>query len=150
MARFFDGDERYVGGDALSPATEETGFTPIVTSEAIPLLAGSSDFTNTVTPDALTANVNNYSLADGIYFRLSTNGVARVITGLANVKPGRLVFLCNVAGGANITLNNQDAGSDASNRIITGTGAAVNIQPDRAAILFYDGVSTRWRVVGLT
>lgn len=149
MARFFDGDERYIGGDQLSPATEEVpiGFQPVV-NPALP--AGSSDFTNTVTPDALTATVNNYSLPDGIYFRLSTNGVARVITGLANVKPGRLVFLCNVAGGANITLNNQDAGSTAENRIITGTGAAVNIQPDRAAILFYDGVSTRWRVVGLT
>src|SRR5262245_2697821 len=150
MARYFEADERYIGDDELSPGGggEQGPFVP--TPVGVPQFTPDSDVTNTVTPDALTATVNDYSLPDGIYFRLSTNGVARIITGLANVKAGRLVFLCNVAGGANITLNNQDAGSAAENRIITGTGAAVAIQPDRAAVLFYDGVTTRWRLVAFT
>ncbi len=102
------------------------------------------DVVEVVTLPAIAATANDLSLGQGTYFRLSTSGGAQIITGFANVQAGRRVFLFNV-GAANITLNNQDAGSSAENRIITGTGAAVVIAPDGAVILVYDNITTRWR-----
>ena len=150
MARYSDGDERYVGGDILTPdgGDQQIQITPDFNQ--VVRAAADENLTDTVTPDPLTATTNNYSMGQGTYFRLSTSGGAQIITGFANVQAGRRIFIFNVAGGANITLNNQDAGSSAENRIITGTGAAVVIQSDRGAVLFYDGISTRWRLVAFT
>jgi len=100
--------------------------------------------------DAFTADQNNLTLPNGNSFRLSTDGVARTITGVANVSTGRVIYILNVAGGANISLANDSASSTEQNRILTGTGGTVAIQPDRAAILIYDGEDTRWRLVAMT
>ena len=100
--------------------------------------------------DAFTADQNNLTLPNGNSFRLSTDGVARTITGVANVSTGRVIYILNVAGGANISLANDSASSTEQNRILTGTGGTVAMQPDRAAILIYDGEDTRWRLVAMT
>lgn len=103
-----------------------------------------------ITIPQFTADQNDLTLGEGDSFRMSTDGVARTINGLANVSPGRRIEIHNVAGGANISLANQNAGSVATNRIITGTGGTVAIQPDRSAILRYDGTTTRWRLIAMT
>lgn len=100
-----------------------------------------------VTEPQLTANQNNFPLAPGFALhRFTTDGVARTITGFAGGAPGRVKFFCNAGGGANITLNNQDAASSAENRIITGTGGNVAITPDQLVYLIYDNTSQRWRL----
>lgn len=100
-----------------------------------------------VTEPQLTANQNNFPLSTGFtYHRFTTDGVARAITGFAGGVPGRAIFFCNAGGGANITLNNQDAASSAENRIITGTGGNVAITPDQLVYLVYDNASQRWRL----
>lgn len=102
------------------------------------------DISDVVSPPAIAATQNNYSLGEGKKFRLSTSGGAQIITGFANVQAGRELWLYNV-GADNITLNNLDAGSSAENQIITGTGAAVVIAPNGSTILVYDNLSTKWR-----
>ena len=142
MARYnqeLDGASRYDDGIAV-------GQDQIINPAQFQSAPGASsvDIVELVTLPALAATANDLSLGEGTYFRLSTSGGARIITGFANVQSGRRVFLFNL-GPNNITLNNQDAGSSAVNRIITGTGAAVVMAPDGAVILVYDGITTRWR-----
>lgn len=51
--------------------------------------------------------------------------------------------------GANtFAINNQDVNSAANNRIITSTGAAVNLATDKAMTLQYDSATLRWRTIG--
>jgi len=104
------------------------------------------NFTPEVDIPTLTADANDLSLPEGTYFRLSTNGVARNITGFANVKGGRVAFLANTGGGANITLRNQNVGSITEQRIITGTGADVAVAPDQLVYIVYDSITKRWRL----
>lgn len=96
-------------------------------------------------PAQITSNQDNYNLGTGTFFRLDSDA-SRNITGLANGADGRMVYLVNV-GANNIVLQNQNAGSSAANRIITGTGADVTLAPDNAATLIYDAASQRWRVL---
>ncbi len=126
---------------------DQPAFDP---GQAPTIIAQGSSFTGEVSPEAFTADQNNLTLSDGHSFRFSTNGVARTITGFANVRAGRVVYIQNVAGGANISLANQSGSSTEQNRIITGTGGTVAIQPDRGAILLYDGRTTRWRLIAMT
>lgn len=148
MARIYSDDfaDRYDRGVEefefrLPDIVQTPGLAPAPVSSAV---------TGQVSPDAFTADQNDFTLGDGHSFRLSTDGVARTITGFANVKAGRIVYIHNVAGGANISLANESASSVAQNRIITGTGGTVAIQPARSAILLYDGETTRWRLIAFT
>jgi len=152
VARFIETDGRFVfdvdivgGGDGGDGGINENQLNQISNA----LSAASPDILDQVTIPPLAATANDLSLPEGLSFRLSTSGGAQIITGFANVKAGRQVFILNF-GANNITLNNQDAGSLAQNRIITGTGAAVAIQPDRSALLVYDGTTVRWRLIAFT
>lgn len=98
-----------------------------------------------VTPATLTGDVNDYDLGNGKTFRLSSDAL-RNITGLAGGVGGREILLFNV-GANTIVLQNQNIGSAAANRIITGTGLDVLLLSDDSAKLSYDGVTQRWRLV---
>lgn len=100
------------------------------------------------TPDALTGNVNNWDLGDYTIARLSCDTNPYAVTGIVSSgRPGALLMLVNV-GSPNLTLNNQDASSDAENRIITGTGGNVSLAQDEHIILWYDTTDSRWRALG--
>lgn len=45
---------------------------------------------------------------------------------------------------------NDETGATAANRILTGTGDFITLEPDAALILAYDGSSSRWQIVGGT
>lgn len=92
----------------------------------------------------ITADKNNYDLGAGEFFRLSSDA-ARNITGIVGGTDNRVINLSNI-GAFTITLQNQNAGSTAGNRIITGTGADVALAADDNAILRYDVLSQRWRL----
>lgn len=63
-------------------------------------------------------------------------------------KPGKRLIIVSVGAGS-VVLNDQDANSTAANRIITGTSAAVTLTAGTGwAVLIYDDVTDRWRVVG--
>ena len=75
------------------------------------------------------------------------SGSAPVVTGIASGTPGRRLVL--QATGGPLTLKNDDAGSDAANRILTSSGADATIPDEQTAILVYDGTSQRWRLAGV-
>ena len=54
--------------------------------------------------------------------------------------------LTNVSAN-NVTLNDQDAGSVAANRIISPTGANYVLGPDESAEIVYDLTTARWRIL---
>lgn len=83
------------------------------------------------------------SPATGIRF----TGAAPAVTGLASGTSGRALYL--TATGGDVTLNNENAGSTAANRIITGTGASATITDEKVATLVYDGTSSRWRLTSI-
>lgn len=146
MPRYIDEGQRFTRGDE-----DFERRLPVLDPITGPRIAAQDvSIDGQITFDAFTADQNNLTLPNGNSFRLSTNGVARTITGFANVEAGRRVTIYNVAGGANISLANQSASSTAEYRIITGTVGTVAIQPDRCAILEYDGEDTRWRLVAYT
>lgn len=108
------------------------------------LRAGSPNLDGGVkTKEQIATNQNNYSLGDGLLFRLSSD-ITRTITGLAGGTGGRLVVLANV-GAADIIVANESVASAAANRILTGTGADVTLTPGAVSALIYDSLSQRWR-----
>jgi hypothetical protein len=54
--------------------------------------------------------------------------------------------LCNVSAN-NVTLNHQDAGSTAANRIISPTGANYVLGADESCEIIYDATTARWRII---
>ena len=47
-----------------------------------------------------------------------------------------------------LTIKNEDTGATAANRILTGTGADVDIAAGASVHLAYDSTESRWRVIG--
>jgi hypothetical protein len=98
----------------------------------------------------LTGNVNDYYVGLRGVVRLSSDA-SRNITGFTSQigstnQNGRWMTLINV-GAQNIVIQNQNASSTTTNRIITGTGADVTMAADATLTLWYDGTTGRWRVV---
>ena len=100
-----------------------------------------------ISPDQLTADVNNFSLPDAILTRFSSNA-ARTITGFGGAKAG-VKIIANV-GANNIVLANNSGSSDAENRILTHSGANITLTPGQLAVMCYDFTSARWRAGQLT
>jgi len=71
---------------------------------------------------------------------------AFTISGITGGTDGQvLVIINNVA--QNMTLENENGGSTAANRILTGTGGDVATTAQGACILVYSGTSSRWHLV---
>jgi hypothetical protein len=111
------------------------------------LAAATGHQTLATSPAQLTANQNDYNPGTGVYFRLSSDA-SRDITGIANGVDGRRITLVNV-GTNDIVLKNNDAGSTAANRLLTGTGADVTLGADDSAELIYDATTSRWRFTSI-
>lgn len=95
-------------------------------------------------PAQITADQNDYAITLAVVHRLTTDA-ARNITGFVAGADLRPLEIWNV-GSQNIVLQNQNAGSAAANRIITGTGADITVVPDDVVRLRYDAATARWRV----
>lgn len=91
-----------------------------------------------------TGTVNDYAPAVGASSVRFTNAAGTTLTGIvAGLDGDELVI---TAVGNTVTLRNQNAGSQAANRIITGTGADLALTDGQSARLFYDITAARWRV----
>lgn len=103
-------------------------------------------FTGVISPAQITSNQNNYNptgLSGAFTVRLDADA-ARNITGLAGGEPGRVIELRNVSAFP-ITLVNESGSSSAANRFALGANAP--LQPNRSALLIYDGALNRWRSI---
>lgn len=95
-----------------------------------------------------TGNIDNLAASSGVTV-IKFTGANPVLRGLASSRTdGQIVTLISATSGS-LVINNQDAGSSAENRIITGSGAAITITTDGSASLIYDGDTQRWRVIGV-
>jgi hypothetical protein len=83
-----------------------------------------------VTPTVAIAEVSGISI---------TSLLVNMTFDLINVAP--------VSPGNTVRLMNEHSGSSAPNRIITGTGTNMPLAPNDTARLWYDSVSSRWRVL---
>lgn len=129
-------------GDGIDFADAGAGSTLTVTVD----LTEVSDTFAVASPAQITADQNDYALAAPTkYFRLDTDA-SRTITGFGNGAAGREVVIVNV-GANNLVIANENAGSAAANRIITGTAGDITLSADDTATLFYDGTTQRWRVI---
>jgi hypothetical protein len=61
-------------------------------------------------------------------------------------RQGQPLKLVNATGVA--VLINNETGSTAADRILTGTGGVISLQANASLDLIYDSVSSRWRIVG--
>lgn len=95
-----------------------------------------------VTYAQLTADVNNFSLADRIIHRFTTDA-SRTITGFASVGLGIRVVLNS--GVNDLVLANNSGSSSAENRILASSGANITLTPNQIALIFYDRTATRVR-----
>ncbi|MCA0318232.1 MAG: hypothetical protein LCH88_09200 [Proteobacteria bacterium] len=78
--------------------------------------------------------------------RIIGPGGAFSIGGLTGGADGMLAELINTVGHT-MTLNNEDAGSTAGNRILTPAGTNLNC---KTATLRYDATAARWRVISFS
>lgn len=110
---------------------------------------GALNFGGTLTPTALSGDVNNYSptnLASSFAIRINGGAADRNITGLATGSDGRLVLIINIGATNTLTLVDQSASSTAANRFLIGADLVLPI--NASVFLRYDGTSSRWRPVG--
>lgn len=142
--------------------TSSPGVT-ITDRQSLHVIAGRSRFDSSmqyepISPATLAAgDTNDYGgLLTGTnnngmrhFARLSgdAGGTSR-ITGIdaTQAQDGECFKLCNVSAN-NITLANQNAGSAAANRIITGTGADYVLNGDENCEIIYDATTARWRLL---
>jgi hypothetical protein len=90
---------------------------------------------------ALDVNNNRFS-----YYRISGPTAAFTLAGITQGVDGRLVTLFNRSG-YSMQLNNQDATSAATERIITGTNASLIIDNFGIVNMQYDGLEQKWVVL---
>lgn len=98
------------------------------------------------TPSAFTGNQNNLSVAaTTLMWRLSST-LAINLTGVSGANPNRVIRIINV-GTFTITLT-HDATSTAANRFLCPGSTNFALSPNKCVTLWYDGISTRWRIIG--
>jgi hypothetical protein len=71
------------------------------------------------------------------------------IRGILNVQVGDMFHMVNTGANA-FLLGHQDGAAAAIDRIISPTGVALTLGPDESALLWYDPVATRWRILETT
>lgn len=104
------------------------------------------DAATTLTPTALSGNVNDYAptgIATAQILRLASDA-ERTITGLAAQTAGTVLQLRNINASDSILLAAESASSTAANRF----AAAATIAAGQAVTITYDGTASRWFISG--
>jgi hypothetical protein len=103
--------------------------------------------TNSNTAAQITGNQNEYNPSGLSYLQRWSSDASRNVTGLTFSwvqVDGEQHLILNV-GAQNIVLINESASSGAASRFTTSTGADLTLAPNKAALVTYDGITSRWR-----
>lgn len=96
-----------------------------------------------------TGNIDDLDLTSGIAAASTlrmNNATAATLRGMQDGVAGKTVFIQSIGAG-NVTLANQNVGSAANNRLITGINADIILAGSVGfAFLVYDATTNRWRV----
>lgn len=99
------------------------------------------------TPAVLGVNDNNnYDPGRFAVLRARANAGGSAITGIANGIHGRVLRIYNNSTNT-LTIEHEDSASDVTNRITSGTGAAVTLGANDWVALYYDRLNGRWQIV---
>lgn len=105
--------------------------------------------TNVITDSTTTgtaATIQAGDILDGVV-RL-TNGSLVSISGIPAGASGQHIAIENQTGNS-ISINNNDAGATAANRIFTGTGANLSMPANATFDFVYDTTTSRWMLRGV-
>lgn len=143
----------YVNCKHVSSSTSSGDGTPYSGSDTEDICPHSNSFQHIITPTQITTDEDDYTGLEHASFGRLDSDASRNVTGIA---PGgashvdRFLRIINV-GSNDIVFQNQNAGSAAANRIITGTGADLTLGADGVLDLWYDTLAAsgvgRWRVM---
>lgn len=150
------------------PTTRDTNYAPGMEVESADLdnwqdwiIQNYRGKPGAITPAAISGTVNDYNptgldvggVPSAQVIRLSLLGPT-TLNGLAGGVAGRIVILVNIDnGGDYLDLVSEAGGSTAANRFALPAGETVRImgsavnEADACAILWYDGTSSRWRLL---
>ena len=95
---------------------------------------------------SISADQNDWALGTTNSFFTITSSAPVNITGIAGGVAGRVIVLVNI-GSSTITLNNENTGSTAGNRIHLAGASDVILAGDGTVTLLYDGTAARWRMI---
>jgi hypothetical protein len=152
-----------IGGTFAPTTINSTGNYAIGTGAGTANTLGSSTSTNTINGETIinnslaiqggtdyvtTGSQNDVDLGTASTVRYIGAGIA-TFTGLDNGADGKILILHNDSG-STLSLANEDVLSTAQNRIVTGSGAQLDLTTGKAVMLQYDASALRWRVVGGT
>jgi hypothetical protein len=141
----------YIGAAGAITSTAPTNVRRVGDADSTTSLvisqASSSTSSTAVQTTTLTGSQNNFAATSARRLVLfANNATALTLTGIAAGNSGDTIELFPV-GIAGVTLADQNAGSSAANRLITGTGADLTLSAGTGSTsLTYDGSSARWRV----
>lgn len=99
-----------------------------------------------LTPAALAADQNNYAPGVARTYRLEASGANRTLTGLAAGQNGEERYVHNAGAANNVVLAHESASSAAANRFDLPGAASVTIPPKETRRVWYDAVTSRWKV----
>jgi hypothetical protein len=101
----------------------------------------------------ISADQNNYNptgLGTANVIRITATGATRTITGIAAQPPGRVLNIFNV-GSETVNIPDEDGASTDVNRVNHAALFGIaDIRSNGGISLWYDGTSSRWRVLGQT
>jgi hypothetical protein len=89
--------------------------------------------------------LNNYSISEESSFKFTA---ATNITGFSGGFNGKFLYIYNGNNSSVLILNNNSLSSLSQNRILTNTGADLEIPINGGVILQYDSDSSVWRIIG--
>jgi hypothetical protein len=144
---FLRGDQTWAAAGGSSSASDLTsGTLADARLSANVVLTTDTRLSNVVSsPSQIGANQNDYAIGSGDIFRISSDA-ARTITGIVAGTSGATILLVNVGSFA-ITLSHQSSSSTAANRLIVPWAGDCVIAASAAVSLYYDGTTSRWRVL---
>lgn len=131
-------------------STTAHGFAPKAPNDTSKFLNGAGAYAvpGTETSVTTTGSINDLSFANASTIRMN-NATLSTITGLTAGVAGQRVKIVSVGAGQ-VDLSNQDAGSQAANRLINVvTGIKTSLAAGHGwAEYEYDATTLRWRLVG--
>jgi len=139
-------------GGTITLAASTSVLIPSPSEIAAPNLTGTLRLTGIITP-SVSSSQNNWNpsgLSTANIIRATVTGSC-TITGIAAQASGTVLTIINISGGggANVlVMANEDASSTAANRIVHLFDAP-NIVGGANWTLWYDGSSSRWRVISI-
>jgi len=104
--------------------------------------------TGDIVANATTGTIDD--LANATYTGFVFNGAGAVtLTGLVAASDSKELAIINNTGNV-LTVADEDAGSVAANRILTGTASDLSLIDGASIQLIYDETNSRWRILGGT